>query len=351
MDPAGMGISFCLPVYNVKRYLEPCIDSICAQGLARYEIICVDDCSTDGSHEELLRLAALHPEMRVIRNPQNSGVSFSRNEALRSAKEAYVWFVDPDDLLPPQTAGRLLTIAGEHSADAVFGRMHSFPDGTEPSVPKPAGEQVSTLDFADVEHYFGLDQYGKRCFGIWIGLFRRAFLMENGIFFHEDLSTWEDVTFHAEAGVCAGKVLQVEDCTYLYRLREQSLTHGKDESRSRRFLQSLKRVLEILQELREKADPRMAASVDALSMRARETLIVHLVRVTDRKLVKAEMRELKRKKLYPYRHEMAVESRNREPRKAFLTDHVLTTSPGFHLVNLSFCLKRRLSDLRRGRRA
>ena len=60
-----MMISFCIPVYNAKEYLKPCIESIYTQKITHFEIICIDDCSTDGSYELLLNLSAVYPEMVV----------------------------------------------------------------------------------------------------------------------------------------------------------------------------------------------------------------------------------------------------------------------------------------------
>ena len=77
-----MRISFCIPVYNAKSYLASCIESIYAQNIDQFEIICVDDCSTDGSFELLNDLCAKYPELVVKRNETNRGISYARNLAL-----------------------------------------------------------------------------------------------------------------------------------------------------------------------------------------------------------------------------------------------------------------------------
>ena len=80
-------ISFCLPVYNVVNFVEECLQSIVSQcfvGMG-YEILCLDDCSTDGSYELLKRFTDRYPNMKVLQNERNLGVSFTRNELIRKA--------------------------------------------------------------------------------------------------------------------------------------------------------------------------------------------------------------------------------------------------------------------------
>ena len=98
-----VNISFCLPIYNVAKWVEACIDSILSQDLddINCEIICADDCSTDNSLSVLHELSMKHPEIVIVKSQKNEGVSATRNKALKKARGEFVWFVDPDDLLFP----------------------------------------------------------------------------------------------------------------------------------------------------------------------------------------------------------------------------------------------------------
>lgn len=99
VDP--IDVSFCLPVYNVGLYLEECIKSIVNQpfdGIS-YEIICIDDCSTDDTYDILVQLSKKYDHIRICKNDQNKGVSYTRNRMMDLAKGEYIWFVDPDDML------------------------------------------------------------------------------------------------------------------------------------------------------------------------------------------------------------------------------------------------------------
>lgn len=95
-----MKLSFIVPVYNLEDYIEECIMSLLNQDLSHseYEILCINDSSTDSSLEILKRLAKEHTNIIII-NQENQGVSAARNNGIKNAKGEYIWFVDGDDLI------------------------------------------------------------------------------------------------------------------------------------------------------------------------------------------------------------------------------------------------------------
>ena len=93
-----MRFSVVIPVYNVKEYLEKCVDSVLAQDTADYEMILVDDGSTDGSGALCDTIAARRPEcIRVIHKP-NGGLGDARNVGLAHAQGDYLVFLDSDEI-------------------------------------------------------------------------------------------------------------------------------------------------------------------------------------------------------------------------------------------------------------
>lgn len=93
-------ISIIIPVYNVKDYFDACMKSVIAQTYTDFEVILVDDGSTDGSGAMCDSYASLDPRVRVIHTP-NRGVSEARNTGLREACCEYIYFLDSDDIMMP----------------------------------------------------------------------------------------------------------------------------------------------------------------------------------------------------------------------------------------------------------
>ena len=226
MSQQNVQISFCLPVYNVKEYIGECIRSIYEQNLSSFEIICVDDGSTDGSREELERIAENHREMIILRNESNKGIGYARNRALKRSAGKYIWFVDADDMLVPNTAGLYIDIAEQTQADAVLGKCISFSESTTVLPAASGSDHYRIVDFSDPDQFYSVGRSGIVCFGVWVGLFNRAFLVENGVFFREEIRALEEFTFYVEFGVKARRVASVDHYGYYYRLRAASASHG-----------------------------------------------------------------------------------------------------------------------------
>lgn len=112
-------ISIVLPVYNVADYLAECLDSLLGQTLANIEIICVDDCSTDGSDRLLREYAARDGRVRVFFHQQNGTAAQCRKDGALATTGRYVLFVDPDDYLQRDACERLLALARKSDADVL----------------------------------------------------------------------------------------------------------------------------------------------------------------------------------------------------------------------------------------
>ena len=121
-----MKISFIIPVYNCKSYLSPCIDSIRAANAEEYEIILVDDGSTDGSGVVCDDLAARFPEVQVV-HQKNAGVSTARNRGLQMAQGQYILFLDADDTMDASAMSLCWKILLEYQPDMlIFGMSFDY---------------------------------------------------------------------------------------------------------------------------------------------------------------------------------------------------------------------------------
>jgi glycosyltransferase involved in cell wall biosynthesis len=135
-------LSIIVPVFNVAAYIEQGLMSIVNQDFAHaYEIILIDDCSTDGSIEVCRQIALEYPEkINLVESNVNSGVSVARNLGLDRAHGRYVVFFDPDDILPATALSSLFETAEQFDADVVKGNLILFDENDR----RPAPDLVHT---------------------------------------------------------------------------------------------------------------------------------------------------------------------------------------------------------------
>lgn len=114
-------LSILIPVYNVEVYLRECLESVMAQVVPGIEIIALDDCSTDSSHQLLQEFAedSIVP-ITILRHDHNRGLSAARNTLLNNARGDYVWFLDSDDALHADAIVELQQIVRRYAPDLVM---------------------------------------------------------------------------------------------------------------------------------------------------------------------------------------------------------------------------------------
>lgn len=112
-------ISIIVPVYNVAPYLRECLDSICAQNFKDWEVICVDDGSTDGSSAILEEYSTKDSRFRVI-HQHNEGVSIARNRGIDVAVGEWLYFIDADDIIVNGALDILSHLVDDDKYDAYF---------------------------------------------------------------------------------------------------------------------------------------------------------------------------------------------------------------------------------------
>lgn len=112
-------ISVIVPVFNVEPYLRNCLDSILAQTLEDFEILCVNDASSDGSGAILLEYAEKDNRVHVTTFERNQGISVVRNHALGLAKGEYIYMIDSDDWIDPTYLEEMYSHAEATGQDVV----------------------------------------------------------------------------------------------------------------------------------------------------------------------------------------------------------------------------------------
>ena len=124
-------ISIITPNYNCERFISQTIESVLAQSYTNWEMIIVDDCSTDKSYQIALDYAGKDSRIKVLRNEKNSGAAVSRNNALDVAKGDYIAFLDSDDLWEPQKLEKQISFMLENSCDFCYTRYDLINENNE----------------------------------------------------------------------------------------------------------------------------------------------------------------------------------------------------------------------------
>lgn len=116
-------VSYLIPIYNVEKYLESCLDSIFVQTYKNTEYVFVDDCSTDNSYEVLIATLRKNnisqDKYTIIRHLRNEGIAVSRADCIANAKGEYVQFVDSDDRIEPDMTETLIAATKNSQIDLV----------------------------------------------------------------------------------------------------------------------------------------------------------------------------------------------------------------------------------------
>lgn len=217
-----MRLSIIIPVYNVEQYLEGCLQSVISQNIptSEYEIIVVNDGSTDGSEEILLKISSLHNNIKLINQP-NGGVSSARNAGLKNAIGKYVMFVDSDDQITKNTLSELLDFAEENDIEILqFENNIVGDDRQEIHPPRCSGPTL----FDTKEDYLRTCFFSKRIWQVemWRFLFKRTLIEDNTIRFNGEISMGEDQLFSIRCIFHAKKIGYTPEKIYNYLIRSGS---------------------------------------------------------------------------------------------------------------------------------
>lgn len=252
-------LSIIVPVYNVKKYIRPCFESIFHQGLdeERFEVIVINDGTKDNSMEIIQNFISIHSNIIVV-NQKNQGLSVVRNNGIAMAKGEYILMPDSDDILVYNSLPFLLEKARESKADLIVADfMEMLSDDVDKlqmenikqrdgNVKEKSGEQLFIEDLSPYQSY------------VWRTLFRRQFLLDNGLRFFPGI-LYQDIPFTHECYIKAQCCLRVNWLLNIYRRRPGSATATFSLKKARDFCITIGKTWELL-------------NLDGLSMRVKKKL-------------------------------------------------------------------------------
>ena len=255
-----MKISVIVPVYNNLPLLSGCLDSICQQTWKDFECVCIDDGSTDGSAAFLDAYVQKDPRFSVIHQP-NASVSGARNTGMDKVRGDYVFFVDNDDYIHPQTLEMLYTFATEHKAEVV---ACAFVDTTA-TFQQTTFTQLNPADYQPVQIKNPLESFMKKRVirsGVPLKLYKRSVL--EGIRFHK--MRYEDVPFTFELMMQAQSVWVSKAPLYYYYANPDSMMRGSFDQKK---LDSYLKLFEIINEDRLKLPPHLCKQAQTFVINTR----------------------------------------------------------------------------------
>ncbi len=201
----SLKISVLTPVYNVESYLHKCIDSILAQTLKDFELILVDDGSTDSSSKICDEYAAKDSRVRVYHR-SNHGISVTREFALSQATGEFIQFIDSDDWIEPNMFELMYNKAKETSSDIVGCLL----------VEHWPHKDIHYKTYYKTKDAFIRDIISSKWGVLWKHLFKREMIVKNDIHIPINIDGGEDYVFCVKSFLNAGNVACVNNVLYHY---------------------------------------------------------------------------------------------------------------------------------------
>lgn len=309
-------ISFIIPCYNVERYIPDCIESIYSQKLdeSEFEVICVNDCSSDNTHRVIEQLGARHSNLTLLDQPRNMYSGAARNRGLDVAKGEYIWFVDSDDMIAPNSAKWLLEKAYADNLDILYFNYDEISeDGGHLASSRPIFKPTGITTGVE----FVTDEFKSRLTRLsllWCRLLKRELVEKYQIRF-SDLYITQDAPFAWETLLRADRVMAVESRAYLYRNNAASITAREPNARrsftwSFGFPNEVRNVINRLggvipASISEGLARNIRYEVNQfpsrfLQLNEKERRFFHQFLITDKSLGKALLKEMNKKTLSVY---------------------------------------------------
>jgi succinoglycan biosynthesis protein ExoO len=216
-----MDFSVIIPAYNVSSMIGRAIRSAAAQTLPPFEILVIDDCSTDHTVEVVKALGREIPSLRLLSTPANGGPSAARNAGLREAKADWIALLDADDAWKPGRLERLSEVASATSADFVADNLVMWDPVAQAQfkptyfeLPEPR-KQITLLDMFRADDNFN---FSKASFTLMKPIFRRKFLAEHKLEYNESMKVGEDFNFYVEGLFNGAKLILIDEAYYIYSM-------------------------------------------------------------------------------------------------------------------------------------
>ncbi len=280
-------VSVVIPVYNVKNYIDRCVESVVNQTYSDLEIILVDDGSTDGCSKICDQWADKDERIKVI-HKKNAGLGMARNSGLNTASGDYICFFDSDDYVDESLVKKCLDAAESNKADVVlFGRNDVYDNGVIESRKITPKEEVFYADSIKNDLLPGLFTYDLG-FGVsvWSKFFNLNSIKSNNICFKSEREVVsEDAFFCLEYFSRAFIAVALPENLYYYSKRDNSLSRNFDADRQKKnddfYLKSLSYIRD--NDLSENVELHLKARYHTLSLVSMKQVVASSLQLEEKK--------------------------------------------------------------------
>ncbi len=221
-------VTIGIPLYKAVDYIEQTMLSALNQTFQDIEYLVIDDCGKDGSIHVVEQLQASHPRgknIRILYHNHNMGVGITRNHILDEAKGHYLYFLDSDDLIEPDTIKLLVSKCKEYKADVVYGSLDKI-DKVNNSPTRPFILPNYYLS-SDEMAFYAFKNFRSFQISVCNCLMNLEFLRTHHLRFIDSMF-WEDLAFTYEMVTKVTSAVLLSDITYHYLCRPGSLSHYQD---------------------------------------------------------------------------------------------------------------------------
>lgn len=223
-----MRFSIIVPIYNTEKYLDKCIQSVLCQTSCDYELLLIDDCSTDSSYDIACKYQA--DNVTILKNPSNSGLSKTRNMGIEHASGDYILFLDSDDYIDKNALSDINRLICQNEFPDII--YTGFIEERGESRAKKWGYASEPNKIYNRHDFFKSELerrtlYAAACFGVY----KRNLIIDNALFFkpgifHED-ELWTPQVINKAT------FIYLSDLTYYHYIRrDDSITKVKDKTQN-----------------------------------------------------------------------------------------------------------------------
>ncbi len=221
-------VSIIIPIYNVEKYISKCIESVINQTFKDIEIICVDDGSTDNSIK-IIRQNFDDNRITILKHDKNCGLGAARNTGINYARGNYIFFLDSDDYVLPETIEKLYNKIKSIKTDFVVIKAKAFADDDSTETVRRTENMNKWLNDLSIDKYeVTLDNYIESIQNLncvaWGKLFSTEFIKKNHLKFIENGILFEDGGFWLKVCSCFPAISYIDYTGLMYRIRKNAIS-------------------------------------------------------------------------------------------------------------------------------